>query len=273
MDLLYAVLILAGVYPLWLAGRANRATSLRHALYWAAAAWLAWGWALLGSDADPAGLDPARYVAVALTGCAGVAVLGARRPYVGAWNFVVLGLLAVMLLPLGESLVLGTSPVDPLRVFFLAATLAVGILNYLPTRLGPAALLLALGCGGELVGLVAPERLPATGQLPYFDLLVLLTPWAGWLVARGGRPAASEFDRRWLAFRDRLGLLWGQRAREQFNTAAANAGWPVTLYWQGLRRRGRAEIVPADVQDEMIETLRAILKRFMGEAARPEKGE
>ena len=44
------------------------------------------------------------YTALSLTGCAGVAVLGARRPGVGPWNFVLLGLLAVMLLPLAEGL-------------------------------------------------------------------------------------------------------------------------------------------------------------------------
>jgi hypothetical protein len=42
-----------------------------------------------------------RYLALCLTGCVGVAVLGARRPGVGAWDFVLLGLLAVLLLVAG----------------------------------------------------------------------------------------------------------------------------------------------------------------------------
>jgi hypothetical protein len=262
MIIVYALLTVAGLFPLARAWHANRATTLRHALGWAGVAWLAWAWALLGGEADAAGLDPSRYVALCLTGCAGVAVLGARRPYVAAWNSVVLGLLGVMLLPLGESLLLGTSPVDPLRLFFLSATLGVAILNYLPTRFGPAALLLALACAGEVVALFAPASLPRRGEVPLFHVLVLLTPWVAWLA--GGRlPAAlSEFDRRWLAFRDRLGLLWSQRAREQFNQAAANAGWPVTLHWQGLRR-DHAEAIPAERQEEMLQMLRAVLRRFM----------
>ncbi len=47
----------------------------------------------------------------------------------------VLGLLTVMLLPLGEQVFLGTPAVSGLRVVFLGATLAVAILNYLPTSL------------------------------------------------------------------------------------------------------------------------------------------
>src|SRR5205823_3045479 len=90
------------------------------------------------------GLEPWRYLALCLTGAAGVAVLGARRPHAGAWNLVVLGLLAIMLLPLGEHLVVGTPPLDGLRAFFLAATLTVGILNYVPTAVAIPALL--LGC-------------------------------------------------------------------------------------------------------------------------------
>src|SRR2546423_30545 len=112
-----------------------------------------------GATARP--LDPTRYLALCLTGCAGVAVLGARRPHVGAWNFVVLGLLAVMLLPLLETVIAGAPSLDVLRVLFLSATLGVGMLNYLPTRLAPAAVLAAFGCAGEIILLVAPVAFPA----------------------------------------------------------------------------------------------------------------
>src|SRR5437763_11762318 len=134
------LLCVTGSYPLWRAWRGNRRTSLAHAVGWAAAAWTAWcGTLLLGATADP-GTDPTpgRYLALCLTGCAGVAVLGARRPGVGAWNLVVGGLLAVMLLPLAESLIADKQPLDGLRTAFLATTLAVGVLHYLPTRLAPA---------------------------------------------------------------------------------------------------------------------------------------
>lgn len=267
MTTVYAVLAGAGLYPLTAALRANRATSLGHAVVWALAAWFAWTWALLGADADQLGLEPARYVAVCLTGAAGVAVLGARRPYVFAWNFVVLGLLAVMLLPLVEHTVIGTSPVDPLRICFVSATVAVGMLNYLPTCAAPAVVLLALALSGELLYLFVPAPgvaiFAGQSEVQLFHLLVLLSPWAAWICWRRAPAAQSEFDRMWRDFRDRYGLFWSQRVREQFNHAAMHAGWPVRLAWRGLHRTSQMAIGPAD-QTAMVETLRKALLRFTG---------
>ena len=266
MPILALVLLLAGAYPLGRAWQANRDTSLRHALAWGALAWASWaGLLLLAVLSGPgAELGSARLVALALTGCAGVAVLGARRPGVTAWNFVLLGLLAVMLLPLAEALLAGGQPLDPVRVVFLCGTLAVGVLNYLPTRLAPAALVLGVGCGWETYRLLAPgEPVPGlSGDGPGW-LCVALAPWLGYLAWQARPPAASEFDRLWLDFRDRFGLVWGQRLREQFNRAAANAGWPVHLYWQGLRLVSGAAPPEEAIRAAVLAALRALLKRFL----------
>jgi hypothetical protein len=69
----------------------------------------------------------------------------------------------------------------------------------------------------------------------------------------------SESDRMWREFRDRWGVVWGQRVREQFNRSAANAGWPVTLTWQGFVFRGAAG---PTLQNEVRDTLTALLQRF-----------
>ena len=53
---------------------------------WAGGAWAAW----VATTWAPGPL--ATYLALCLSACAGVAVLGARRPGVTAWNFVVAGL-------------------------------------------------------------------------------------------------------------------------------------------------------------------------------------
>ncbi len=259
---LYVVLWALGLVPLTYGWRANRVTTLGHAVAWSAAAWTAWGVALFVADADQLGPEPARYTALCLTAAAGVAVLGARRPQVMAWDFVVLGLLAVMLLPLLESIFIGTDPVDPLRVFFLGATLGVGLLNYVPTRSAPAVMLLALAEAGEGASLFAPGVMPANGIVQLFHLLLLLTPWGVWGCWRGGWRGRSEFDRLWLDFRDRLGLLWSQRVREQFNRAAANAGWPVSLAWRGLRRTATGPAISPAEQHAALDTLRAALTRF-----------
>jgi hypothetical protein len=256
MTVIYAILALGGLFPLATAWHANRNTTLCHALLWCVAAWLAWAWAMLGAQTDEAGVDPSRYLALCLTGASGVAVLGARRPYAFAWNFVVLGLLAVMLLPLIESLVIGTSAVDPLRISFLSATLAVGLLNYLPTCFGPAVLLLAPALTMEVVALFVPM------EVQFAHLLVLLAPWVVWGCWRGRRPATSEFAQLWLDFRNRLGLFWSQRVRDQFNNAAVHAGWPVDLRWRGLHRTGEREAIAPAEQEAMVQTLRKALQRF-----------
>lgn len=262
MTTLYAVLWLAGLCRILPTLHSNRSTSLVYATGWAATAWITWGWVLLDRDIEQTGLEPFRYLALCVTAAAGVAVLGARRPQLVAWNFVVFGLLGVMVLPLVVSLLIGTHRVDGMGIFFLSATLAVGLLNYLPTRAAPAVLLAALAVVGEMTSLFAPDSLPDPNLVSLFNLLILAVPWGVWACWRKERLNRSEFDRVWLDFRDRLGLFWAQRVREQFNRAAANAGWPVHLMWRGLHRtvHGTA-IVPAE-QDAMLETLHAALQRF-----------
>src|SRR5207245_1921610 len=143
-------------------------------------------------------------------------------------------------------------------------TLAVIVLNYLPTRLGVAATLLAAGSALAVATLTRLE-MPADQQRMWLrasHCLLAAAPWAAFQVMHGRRPAKSEFDRWWLDFRDRFGLVWGQRLREQFNRSAVNAGWPVVLRWQGLRLQpGKPHPGPA-AQTAMIATLRALLKRF-----------
>jgi hypothetical protein len=267
---------LTGSYPLWRAWLANRRTTLLQAVNWSVVAWAAWAWALCPGAGDTPTGSTLVYVALCLTGCAGVAVLGARRPGVGAWNFVVVVLLAVMLLPLAESLIAaGPLPLAGPRTVFLAGTLAVSILlNYLPTRLAPAAGLLALACAIEVILVVDPALLGSRKALAaaLSPWLLALTPWVA-LGCWHRRPApAAAFDFEWLDFRDRFGLFWGQRVREQFNRSAAHAGWAVQLRWSGLRLQPGASVPGPAVQAAMVATLRALMKRFGTEEEALERG-
>ena len=262
MQIVLLILTIAGSIPIGLALWANRATSLCHALVWTLIAWLSWGVAFLLADIQIAGIEPGRYCALCLAGCAGVAVLGARRPHVFAWNFVVLGLFAVMVLPLVETHFIGTHSLGSLRIFFMAGTIAVGILNYLPTRLAPAAALLMIVCSAEVVLLYSPAWLPRLDER-IFDLLLTAVPWVAWICLKRSNANRSAFDRLWLSFRDRWGLVWSQRVREQFNHAAEHAGWPVKLTWQGLvQEMNTPALAPAD-QEKLVATLRATLQRFL----------
>ncbi|MFO0965352.1 MAG: hypothetical protein U0793_07160 [Gemmataceae bacterium] len=256
MTWFYATLWLAGAWPLARAWLRRRGSSLEHALLWLGAAWVAWGAVSLLEDPERPGWAPGRFVALALTCCPVVAVLGARRPYVGAWNFVVLGLCAVLLLPLLEMAVLGSHTLDTLRLFFLGATLAIGVINYLPTRFGLGALWIGVCLALEFWLLAAPERVPDGWRPEWTRLALLLSPWLAWLASWRKHEAVTAFDRRWRTFRDSYGLVWGQRAREQFNRAAANAGWNATLTWRGLRASGLAEAQALDV-------LNGLLQRFL----------
>lgn len=252
MELVPLGLLLVGAIPLARAVFANRRTPLVHALLWTLAAWGTWCLTLLFWTNEPV-----RYIALCLTGCAAVAVLGARRPHAAPWNAVVLGLLAVLLLPFLEGLLLGSETFDSLRVLLLGGVLAMGIVNYLPTRFAAAAMALAVACAGELVLFRVPHP-PQRELIELISSICLgLTPWLaciGWQTR--GQPALP-LDAAWLRFRDRFGLFWTLRVREQFNRAAANAGWPVQLGWRGLRGA-----LDPTIEADVSAALQAILQRF-----------
>jgi hypothetical protein len=243
--------------------RNNRDTSLAHAAAWAMLAWVAW---ILTIWFEPIGTEPGicLYLALAFTGCAGIAVLGARRPGVKMWNAVVAGLLLVELLPVAEALARQRElQLDTPRLIILAGACSVGLLNYLPTRALTGVVAVALGCACQWLRL----RAAAPGLAPWADALgraavaaspgVILLTRSSWPV----RPT-NDFDRIWLGFRDRFGLVWGQRLREQFNQAARHAGWLVTLRWAGLRIQPGSPPPDRDDWQSMLGALAALMKRF-----------
>jgi hypothetical protein len=261
MQVLAGVLVLTAAFPLSLAWLRNCRTTLWHALLWAWLAWLAWLFVVGGGAIWPGCDGPlSRYVALCLTACAGIAVLGARRPTAAAWNFVVVGLLAVLLLPVAEGF--GTPRLNAVYLCFLGATLLVGLLNYLPTPLATGVVSLGVVCALEIAALAKaefPEWFMLGGRC-----LLALAPWLVLARLQWRGQAGTEFDRLWLSFRDQYGVVWGLRTREQFNRAAANAGWPITLTWHGLQPTCEGAELDAPV---VLETLQVLLKRFTDQRA------
>jgi hypothetical protein len=265
LNLIDTALFLSGAFPLWRAWRANRDTSLRHALGWTAVAWVAWVCTFFAGVSSIVHSSAPRYLSLCLTGCAMVAVLGARRPGVGAWNFVVVGLLVVALLPLAESVFLhGTAQIGGSRLILVAAVIGAGVLNYLPTRLAPAAIMVAVGCGVELLMVMDRAETASrwTQLAPVSRFLLAFSPWAAFFGVRRRQAVGPSVDEMWRDYRDRFGLMWGQRLREQFNRSAANAGWPVYLYWQGPRRLPGAPPPSPSEHEAIVNTMTALMKRF-----------
>lgn len=228
--------------PFVFAWRDNAGTTIRPTLVWAVAAWLAWGVAL----AAPTML--ARFVALSLTGAAGVAALGARRPGVEGWNFVVVALMVVLSLAWIEGIASGNPlHLGGFRLVFLGAVVATASFNYLPTRLGLGALSLGIGCVFELGRLIGTEW---PNGLPW----IFAAPFAAWLGTMTA-PNDASADTIWTTFRDRFGAIWALRVREQFQSAADNAERSVTLRWNGV------ETNPNDVE-WCVNTLTAVTSRF-----------
>jgi hypothetical protein len=254
---------LTGIWPLYKAWQANRLTALFPSIHWLVAAWVGWAWSLLALARGSPDIAAVRYFALSLSCATAVAVLGARRPGLYAWNLVVAALLLVTLLPVAETLVRGHFRLDMVRAFFVSGLVTVAILNYVPTRLGWAAVFFGLGAFLE-VGSLLDIKAGTSGPMAVAGAFLLaLSPWVGLITLSSLPSPATAFDQTWFDFRDRFGMMWSQRLREQFNRAAMNAGWAVILYWNGLRVMAGEHLPSREEQEEILKTLKALMKRFM----------
>jgi hypothetical protein len=249
-------LFLLAAFPLWQACNNEWKTSLRDTTLWLIATWLAWLGVAIRSDLDP--LAPyGRYGALALALATLVSVFGARQP-TAPWNFVVLGFLAVLGLPLFEQPLDEHWRLDAPRSLFLALVLAVGIVNFLPTRLGAVSLMLGAAGGIELATLFSPGLFPrGIAWTRVVESLLATAPLVGWLTAHTS-DTGCKTSILWRRFRDRYGVVWALRVKEQFNNAARHQGLRGSLDWFGLET-----VEPSSEDDERsLKLLDAILTRF-----------
>jgi hypothetical protein len=214
---------------------------------------------------SPAELRPALYFAALMTTfCPVVAMLGAKRPQHRAWQWIVLSLWIVLALPAGEWLLFATrQEVHPARGWFLVVLIALGALNYLPTRSWLAALLFAAG----QVALLSPflpliaQAAPLPRQLGLGLIVAALAASAAW--PRGATPA-EPLDRLWRDFRNLFGAVWALRVAERMNAAAVQNGWPVRLTWAGFQSGDSpgAEPIAAETREPVAKTFRSLLLPF-----------
>jgi hypothetical protein len=262
-----------GLAVLWRGYPAVRGTTLMGPWMWAVGALTAWAAAflLVGSGNG----ESLRFAAVGISFCPVVAVLGAKRPQDMAWNLVVVSLWAIVALPAAENLFLHPGQrlsLGAARAWFLWILIALGLVNYLPTRFGAAAVLLAAAQVIALAPYLALVQRPLIENGPLAGLVLvvgaLLTVWISTLRKK---PAASQLEGAWLDFRDAFGLLWGLRLEERINAMAKQNGWKVELTWGGFRSVESGKIVeqfePA-VEAGLWAAMRGILRRFGTSAIR-----
>jgi hypothetical protein len=249
-------------------------TTLASAWWWSLAALAAWSGlenaAGLRLVTDAGWLAPLRLAAIGLSFCPVISLIGAKRPQHAAWNFIVLSLWGIVMLPAAETFFLQrgqTLEMGDARGWFLWILIALAPINYVPTRFWLAALLVAAGqivALGFYLPLVRRElfsHASAAGVALAGAALV-----AAWLAARRQRKEANPYDRLWLDFRDRFGLLWSLRVQERVNALAQQEGWPLELAWGGFC--DPASGAPLAAIDQVIEptlrvSLTALLRRFV----------
>ncbi len=215
-----------------------------------------------------------RYAAAMTTFCPSMALLGAKRPQDHGWQWVVVTLLATLWLPVVQWYLLhGAGPLVLFAAWhlFVVALLVVGLLNYLPTRMAAAQLLVTLGQLALLADVTFGQTMVGERRL---------APWAAatamacFLMAAGTayclahRKAVLGYDRLWLDFRDRFGAFWAVRVMQRVNETADLESWNVRLEWSGLQRVDAGETgsepLESPLPDAAMErTFRTLLRRFV----------
>ena len=240
-------------------------------------------------------IEPTRYIAQVTMLCPAIALLGAKRPQDRAWQLIVLSLWAILALPAATALLFPRAvfQISPVWSWFLLALIAIGVLNYLPTRFWPACLVL-----GAAQTLLLWRHLPRpqTAALRHADLAgfsrsgqialtlvligtaILLAQWIAaryrrkYFVAAAGQPCTESLDVLWLDFRDSFGALWGLRVAERVNTVLARQDCKIELRWSGWHclpsnqngsNSGPPTAIPPESAAVVATTATSILRRFV----------
>ncbi len=253
----------------WVAGRLVRGTSLRAAWFWSIPALGAWSLLTMRSAGSAGLTDHLGYSAVVQTLAPFVAVLGARRPGAGPWNwFVVLPMLVVLHWPATASLLTGSIH-DPFELAMPTAlgcglVTVMGVGNYFGTRqtLPAAAVVAALFLVLYVVSRPVdfrPRLMSEAVQLASISLSLAAAVFL-WQ-SRHLRPpdappqdVADGLQQIWDEFRNLFGIVWARRVLERLNQFAVSERWPVRLELTGF--------VPVDQLPEAPASDRLVLRRI-----------
>jgi hypothetical protein len=223
---------------------------------------------MAASSAAP--LAEGLYYAAAVTSfCPVVAALGAKRPQDRAWQFVVLSLWIVLILPAAEAAIMRPGQmfeIQGARAWFLLVLIAVGAANSLPTRFWLSSLLFA---AGQCVLLAKYLPLGIAGPAEWSPLVGLGLGVAALAVASLGlsrREVRAPLDRVWLDFRDTFGALWSLRVAHRMNNAASLYDWKIGLSWWGFHAADGSPApseLPHELARDVRQNLDNLLRRFV----------
>jgi len=218
-----------------------------------------------------------RYFYFVSTFCPLMAVLGAKRPQNRGWQWIVLSLWIVMTIPAIQSQLSdsATGLVLPgIWQGFLWLLIAMGLLNYLPTRHWIAAMPFAAGQVALLSEYLLPKRRTDEAFVSWGYFLLAAAAAIVWLQSLQARsvkidegPGAEQLAvqlRRWLRFRDGWGAFWTARLMARVNQTAEIQDWPMRLWPSGFKAVDESQ--PVEVTEELAasvkKTLEALLWRF-----------
>jgi hypothetical protein len=266
------VVLLAGLNLVVLGGARKRiaGTTLVAPWGWAAAVLLvlAGSECAIAASGAPLWGEPLRYAAAMITFTPAMAVLGAKRPQNAGWQWVVLTLWLVLMLPAAQTVVFGSGPrVAPFVAWKLLVAALVGLelVNYAFSRHRWA---VALFVAAQAALLWSHFRASFDSGTP-FVLLAMVLITAATLSVSLRRPADANDC--WRRFVDWYGAFWSFRVMSLVNQTADAAGWPVRLMPFGFihnddnATRANLDELPAGIQIEIDRALRNTLRRFLSD--------
>lgn len=213
-----------------------RDTTLAWPLVWCVAAWFVFSVALLSTPIM--GTDFPSYIAAVTIVSPTLALLGAKRPQNGVWQFIVATMLGILLFPVLKGYAFGDhrTQVPTLYRWLICAHIVIGFVNYLPTRFAVPATLF-----GTAQYFICRSYLPFSSGDKWNDYSYALPCligaffWAEWSADFGPNAAPLPgMSRLWRDFRDAYGLVWGLRVAERLNAAATKHRWRVEFTWYGI---------------------------------------
>ena len=231
---------------------------------------------LAGSSNSVILIEVLRFAAAATTFCPLMAVLGAKRPQHLGWQWVVVTMWIVLVWPAAQA---ALRPAGMrIELFFawkafLVGLIALGLLNYIPTKFWLSAVLVSVGQTLLFADFLWVDNpIPAEWQW----IAALACFCAATLIATAQREGAANthnsvdhnlaaFDRQWRDFRDAYGAFWALRILDRINHTSELRDWSVRLTWTGFAAvEQEKDPHPNSTQlAEIQQTMATLLRRFL----------